>query len=421
MIGSRLLLPAQHLTPHKTSALEDDDKIDALFSPIHKLPANHDIEPTCRPLDTSLSMLSLHYSEIRSRRTCPCSVQNPWYASKDISVLIVHIFFLLTILVLAAGKQTECLYDKFVERDMVTFSVFVTEALNNGKPRASINFEGPVSGNENLLHLHNYRTAGLSQQNNNENENERNSNENRDLMQPVGGRDSLGQDIISGTRSDWPKISGAHSPREVIQRKFKVDWTHAGGTQDAEMIMARAALLEKNHEEMRAHIKEKKGGAMPMHTIVQTRIEPYEETNEILAEGWYRLCVTADFMPLMVEMDMRTANKLKGINPGTGHVYTYQLREFLDEQEELFGKAQATDEDFVESKLMLKGMHELTSDLMKSQHDRMARIRAHDNDARRGAAALAWSSKFETLLYVVITGVQVYTVHKWLLSNQLGR
>ena len=72
------------------------------------------------------------------------------------------------------------------------------------------------------------------------------------------------------------------------------------------------------------------------------------------------------------------------------------------------GHKQAKGDDFKESKIKLKYMHELTSEIMKTQHQRMHRIKVHDGDARRGAAELTWSSKFETLMYVIITGFQVY-------------
>lgn len=335
------------------------------------------------------------------------------------------------------SRQTECMYQNLIANDVVTFSVFVIEASNNGKPRASISFEGPVAGNTEIL------PRGPDHDMEDDNSN------NPDGLESAPNRkETTGRTIRKGLLSEWSKINGAHAPHGVLERKFKVDWTHAGESEDAEA--ARTQLLEKVHEEFRQHSLEQKriqleksDGATeeevalpppPLHTIAQSHIGPYEETQEIAIHGWYRLCVTSDFMPLVVEMDMRTSNEMKGIHPGTGHVYTYEQREYLDEKELLTGMEEGQSfyntkdghkeikvDDLKEAKIKLNYMHDLTSEIMKSQHTRMHRIRAHDADARRGAAALAWSSKFETLLYVIIMGVQVYTVHRWLLNSGLGK
>lgn len=322
------------------------------------------------------------------------------------------------------SKQTECIYEELVDKDVVTFSVFVVEALGNGKPKVAVSFEGPVAGNKDILPRFGDDHSDID--NNNDQDGQ-------------GEDEKIGRTIRSGLLSDWPKISD-HPPNGVVRRNFQVDWTHAGESEDA--AMARSALLQENHEKFRMHSMENEGkedrerAPLPLHTLAQSFIEPFEETHEITARGWYRLCVRSDFAPLVVEMEMRTAQKLMGINPGTGHVYTYELREYHDEQRMLFGdpneegrqvfdtfdgQRQVRVDDMQEAKIKLRYMHELTSQIMKTQHDKMHRIRAHDADARRGAAALARSSKVETLLYVAITGLQVYTVHKWLLGNLLGK
>eukprot|EP00578_Thalassiosira_sp_NH16_P028756 CAMPEP_0181089186 /NCGR_PEP_ID=MMETSP1071-20121207/7170_1 /TAXON_ID=35127 /ORGANISM="Thalassiosira sp., Strain NH16" /LENGTH=357 /DNA_ID=CAMNT_0023171121 /DNA_START=1 /DNA_END=1074 /DNA_ORIENTATION=+ len=328
------------------------------------------------------------------------------------------------------GKKTECIYDQFQAREIVTYSVFVIEALHNGKQKASVAFEGPVAGNKGLL---------TPWQRNQQEDEESQKQNNEDGSLPAGqlGRMTTGREIRTGLISHWPLIKGPNKPQEVFERNFKVDWTYAGESED--LARARGSLLEKAHEEMRTYNLEHKDKGedappLPLHTVVQIRVEPFEETHEITAWGWYRLCVSSDdFHPLIVEMDMRTAERMRGVNPGTGHVYTYEQREYLDEQTSMFGEGgkavsdaedghnAAEDGDFNESKIKLKYMHELTSEIMKTQHDRMNRIRAHSNDAQRGAAEMKWSSKLETFMYVVITGVQVYTMHKWLLGNLLGK
>lgn len=302
------------------------------------------------------------------------------------------------------GKATECIYEHLAHNDVATFSVFVIEALQNGKPRAAVTFDGPVAN----------ITMKIPQTLEDYNKNHYNNKNNEPELEPAGkrkGKQNVGRSIRQSLLNEWPKISGPHAPNGVKERIFQVDWTHAGESEDA--IMARAAILEKTHEDFRNHklasdkLTGEKTLPLPLHTIAQTSIHPYEETVEIELNGWYRLCVRSSFSPLLVEMDIRIANRLRGINPDTGHVYTYEVREYEDESILLFGKEQEEkkfirDDDFTKSNKILKYMHELTSKIMKSQHERSHRIRAHDADARRGAAELAWSSKFETFLYVVI-------------------
>ena len=65
--------------------------------------------------------------------------------------------------------------------------------------------------------------------------------------------------------------------------------------------------------------------------MIIDRIEPFEETHLIKADGWYRLCVKSSASKLLVEMDLRSSTRLGGIDKETGHVYTYEERERLEE------------------------------------------------------------------------------------------
>eukprot|EP00585_Thalassiosira_rotula_P000670 CAMPEP_0196161494 /NCGR_PEP_ID=MMETSP0910-20130528/47360_1 /TAXON_ID=49265 /ORGANISM="Thalassiosira rotula, Strain GSO102" /LENGTH=322 /DNA_ID=CAMNT_0041426435 /DNA_START=89 /DNA_END=1055 /DNA_ORIENTATION=+ len=284
------------------------------------------------------------------------------------------------------SRQSECIYEQLVSGDVVTFSVFIVEALNNGNPKATITFDGPIAGNKQIL-------PRLPTDRNNYDDNE------TELNPTMGHR---------------AKEHGPHAPNEVIQRNFKVDWTHAGESEDA--AMARALLLQKNHDEFRQHTSNNKEGdkyaaPAPLPIVALQHIGPYEETQDISVYGWYRLCMKSESKPLIVEMDMRTAQNMHGIDPGTGHVWTYERKEYNDERKLLEGGTTTTEEerrdgvhdteddgqrhivveDLKEAKIKLQYMHELTSEIMKSQHERMQRMRTHDADARRGAAALAWS------------------------------
>lgn len=323
-------------------------------------------------------------------------------------------------------KQTECIYDKFDKSDFVTYSVFVVDAMNNGTPQASIGFEGPVAGNQ--LNA---------------------SDEAPEGVRPP----KLGRELREGTQ-DWPRIKDADKATRydkrigLINRSLKVDWTHAGESEDA--VVARAQLEREKKEYYRNSQSRMGREDTPEYqhdkfrTIHQSEIEPFEETNAIKAEGWYRLCVSADYHALRVEMDLRSGKELGGVDRTTGHVYTREAREALDE-EKLLDEVEEVDEDVADfntyasldeekrkelenqvrehdlsaSKAQMKHLNTMVMQMKKKHVDFHHRIKSHQATARRNYDSLVWSSKLETLLYVAIMGVQVYTIRRWLLSNSL--
>ena len=175
--------------------------------------------------------------------------------------------------------------------------------------------------------------------------------------------------------------------------------------------------------------------------ITAAKIEPYEETNTIKATGWYRLCVKSEIGGNLVEMEIRSGNQLGGVDRRTGHVYTYEEREMLDEEkaidegmtasedentyaseaEEIQKQLenQVKEQDMHATKAQIKHLNSMVQEMKKKHHDYHVRLKSHKATAQRNHGNMVWSSKLETLLYVLITGVQVYTVRKWLLSSSL--
>ena len=337
-------------------------------------------------------------------------------------------------------KQTECIYDNFEKSDFVTISVFVVEAMNNGMPKAGISFEGPLAGNEDVL-----QKIGVD-----DNDNAHNNNSNK--------KATLGRELRNGVQSHWPRVKDIDNKVRydkrvgVINRSYKVDWTHAGDSEDA--IMTRAAIEAEKKEAYRNYGKgapiddtapdkaNNDARTEKFRIITQASIEPYQETSAIKAMGWYRLCVSSDYHQLAVEMEMRSGKKLGGVDRQTGHVYTYEARELLDDensieeipdseledyntyatmQEEVDKvlESQVKEQDLHASKAQIKHLNTMVMEMKKTHHDYHHRIKSHKASAQRNYDGLIWSSKLETLLYVLITGVQVWTVRKWLLGNQL--
>ena len=81
-------------------------------------------------------------------------------------------------------RQTECIYDKLQKGDSVTYSVFVVEALNNGPPKASLKFEGPVAGNEDVLAKIDGDSSSVAND----------------------SKSKVGQELYTGVQRIWPKV-----------------------------------------------------------------------------------------------------------------------------------------------------------------------------------------------------------------------
>ena len=312
-------------------------------------------------------------------------------------------------------KQTECLYERFEKGEHVTFSIFVMSALSNGKPMCNALYEGP-----------------LTQQTMDNDENDR--------------KKTLGRMIRQGVINEWSKIQG--DATKSINYHAKIDWTHAGEEEDK--LLMRQEIERDNIKRQREHSSSSNNDHhhKPRPLIAPSRIEPYEITQMIPTTGYYRLCAQAELQALIVEMDIRSASKMRGIDPETGHVYTYAQRNLLDEEAALDDKGgknnnkggrllnsntyqsrieeltkalnnQVDSSDLQQTRDQIKILNARISDILSEIQIRMTRIRAHEQSAKRNSANLAWNAKMETLLFAVISGFQVYTVRKWLLSNTL--
>lgn len=348
--------------------------------------------------------------------------------------------------------EKQCIFDKFEKSDMVTSSVFVVEALNNGPPKATITFEGPIAGNPDILKKVKEADGNYNEANNDSK--------------------TLGRELKTGATNHWPKIKDSDKQIRydkrlgIVDRYQQVDWSHAGESEDN--LSTRAQIEADKKEAYRNYGRgppprpddgadagnkgddeRDKERHAKFRTITQAKVEPHEETNTIKAPGWYRMCVASDgYHALMVEMDMRSGKKMGGLDRYTGHVYTYEKRAMLDEEEMIdeeitaqeekqldantYASAveevnkvlenQVRDTDLSATKAQVKHLSSMVMEMRKKHVDYQHRIKAHKATSERNHSSYVWSSKLETLLYMVVGGVQVYTVHRWLLGNTvLGR
>ena len=301
----------------------------------------------------------------------------------------------------------------------------------NGNPTATITYEGPIAGNPDVLRKAKIKVDSDSN----------------------GDGPTLGKQLKIGASEHFPKLKEVDNLARydkrvgVIHRQFKVDWTHAGESEDA--IATREFINKREADSFKQYAKgsiEEREKGLIIRTITQAKVESHQETRSIKMDGWYRLCVASEYHPLIVEMDMRSGNMLGGMDPDTGHVFTFEKRAMLDQELLIDGDARNTannnneevhtanielqkelenqvkEVDLIATKTQMKHLNQMVAEMRKFQQDTLYRIKSHEANAQRNHENLVWSSKVETLLYVMITGLQVYTVHKWLLSNSmLGR
>jgi len=324
----------------------------------------------------------------------------------------------------------------------VTFSVFVIEALRNGAPMATITFEGPVAGNADVLKKAQQRAGRVPPPGDADND---------------AGKPSLGREIRRGQVTHWPLVKGTDNVRYdqrlgLIDRAVTVDWSHAGDAEDA--IAARARIEEEQREAYRDYGRgppsrgggsgddaAEEGARDGRRVVTQREIAPFQETHAIKASGFYRLCVAAPRQQaLSVQMEMRNGKRLGGVDRKTGHVYTHREREYLNAEQSLASEEEELDsntyasleeerqkelenqvrlQDLHASQAQIKHLNAMVKEMSEKHSNSYYRVRSHTASTRRNHEGLSRSSKLQTLLYVAITGAQVYTLRRWLLNNSL--
>ena len=158
------------------------------------------------------------------------------------------------------------------------------------------------------------------------------------------------------------------------------------------------------------------------------------------------MCVHAVDNDITVEMNIRSSAELGGINRETGHVYTFEERMEIEEEKRIMElenrgpsaeeveaklvaeqvekahKDQVKENDMESTKKLMNEMNQLVNKLQKKQSAVHHRIKGHEGDARRNRKKIFRNGMAQTLLFLVITLFQVYTIHNWLLSSStLGR
>jgi emp24/gp25L/p24 family/GOLD len=153
--------------------------------------------------------------------------------------------------------------------------------------------------------------------------------------------------------------------------------------------------------------------------------EPFETSIMALEGGWYRFCVVAHYNQVIVEIDLRKESEYGGIDKN-GHVWTSQQKT-LSEEENLIEQDTAEsegikDEDFESTKEKLKSLRRLLAEIQSKQTQERHRLIVHSATNEHSHSRMVLSSLLETILFMVVTGFQVFTIRRWFKSAPvLGR
>lgn len=290
-------------------------------------------------------------------------------------------------------RQSECLYEKLDEGESVTTSVFI---LSGTQLKAMYSLEGPIAKLDVKSGIDLY-TKG--QQLFYPDKGDRNTlfiKEEVDfehLVDDVDDDDNYDDDDDDNYDDDAPiKEDDPEREKKKLERRDR---------------------QRKKFIELKKKREAKKIAALK---AIKEWGEPIENTKKAPKAGWYRMCVIANYNQVVAEMEMRKESELGGFGED-GHVKTYEERQMMKEDTELEQDTAAeegiTEEDFNETTEKVKDLRRLLNDIQSMQQKERRRLTVHAETNEHSHSSMVLNSLTETLLFMAVTGYQVYTIRKW--------
>jgi emp24/gp25L/p24 family/GOLD len=174
-----------------------------------------------------------------------------------------------------------------------------------------------------------------------------------------------------------------------------------------QMKERKKALEAKHRDEQKAAHQARK---------VRNEGEPFVRTFKTTTAGWYRYCVVASFYQVTVEADYRKESELGGLDEN-GDVLTYEEKQMLEEDKlmeaDSANEEGIKDEDFVSTKEKLKTLRRLLAEIQGKQQQERHRLNIHSQTNEHSHSRMVLGSLLETMLFMVVTGIQVATIRRW--------
>ena len=160
--------------------------------------------------------------------------------------------------------------------------------------------------------------------------------------------------------------------------------------------------------------------------------EPYQRTILVASPGWYRLCVHGKNTEVTVEMELRKSSTFGKVDPRTGHVPSLEevethseirgLFEQEDDAQIVAEESGIKEDDLRATKEQLRILEKVYSDIITKQLEERRTWNWRTIKNQHLYSHLVLGNLVETIVYMGITGWQVYTIRKWFGGEpRLGR
>lgn len=289
--------------------------------------------------------------------------------------------------VVITQNANECLFERLNSGESVTFSTFI---LSGSELRASVLFDGPlpepndgkgIESGAALEHAVREMESGVIAHNLYQHSND-----------PVDFEHlNIGEDD-----------------------EYKFDKNVDNGEEEtAEQRRERRNTQRKKALESRQRQEKRK---VQQRQKIRHEGEPYQRTIAVPLQGWYRFCVQATWNQVTAEIDLRKESEMGGLDEN-GHVRTMAQKIVRDEEsfmdEDTAAKEGIKDEDFESTRNKLKELRHLLADIQSKQSQERHRIAVQSATNEHTHSRAVLGSLLETILFMAVTGYQVYTIRKW--------
>lgn len=295
-------------------------------------------------------------------------------------------------------RASECLYSRVVPGESVTFSVFIT---SGAALKGTAYFEGPVAPPEvesgveltKAIRLYDkgqrypnpastiYKEALVDFETDNWDDDDNMFEDDDDYDDD----DYLDDDEVNVASRDTASADQRRKQRvqrvEARRRKYE----------------------EQKRRKIRRHQRANEGDAQQM-------------TFDPPAPGWYRGCMKGSWYQITAEMEMRLSSELGGVDPETGHVMSYERRRMLDEEKAMMVSETIDglkDEDMKTTQEQVRKLNRLLNEIKEMQQQERHRLSIHTATNEHSHSRMVLNSLLETVLFMAVTGFQVYTIRKW--------
>lgn len=320
------------------------------------------------------------------------SSSKPWLLAAAIWTLLLRdVLAALPLQMLVNLRGTECLYDQLNEGESVTASVFI---LSGQELKAAIRFDGPVgpleadNGNSLFAAIEEYdKGSPLTQ-----------DPENNVLVNEIVDFEHL--NIKDEFQDD------EDGDDELIKAAQQKDLSPSERKRIKDKQRKKILVKRQKQEQQRLH----------QHRKVREEGQPFQTTTKAPKAGWYRFCVMGTFHQVTAEIELRKESELGGVGED-GHVLTYEAKTMQEEdkilEEDTAAEEGIKDEDFQATRDKLRQLRRLLAEIHSAQQKERRRLIVHAATNKHSHSRMVLSSLMETVLFMAVTGYQVYTIRRW--------